>query len=185
MAKIVLPGWGQLRREVNEVLAIVGGHYHPVQTVARLAAPDLASSAAARRSPSSSAAGATHVSATAARSPQRPRAQGGQDDARSDGARGVGASAPRLRLGSSYLDAIYLKLRPDHEPAGGVVVAWGLKLESQNVLPESQNVLPGATRLERELRVVACLRARPEVARDAGAGTGHVLRQPPGEVIAA
>ena len=33
-----------------------------------------------------------------------------------------------------YLDAIYLKLRPDDEPAGGVLVAWGLTLEGQKVL---------------------------------------------------
>ena len=33
-----------------------------------------------------------------------------------------------------YLDAIYLKLRPDEEPAEGVLVAWGLTLEGQKVL---------------------------------------------------
>jgi putative transposase len=33
-----------------------------------------------------------------------------------------------------YLDAIYLKLRPDDEPAEGVLVAWGLSLEGQKVL---------------------------------------------------
>jgi putative transposase len=33
-----------------------------------------------------------------------------------------------------YLDAIYLKLRPDDEPAEGVLVAWGLTLEGQKVL---------------------------------------------------
>jgi putative transposase len=33
-----------------------------------------------------------------------------------------------------YLDAIYLKLRPDNEPAEGVLVAWGLTLEGQKVL---------------------------------------------------
>jgi putative transposase len=32
------------------------------------------------------------------------------------------------------LDAIYLKLRPDDEPAEGVLVAWGLTLEGQKVL---------------------------------------------------
>jgi putative transposase len=35
---------------------------------------------------------------------------------------------------SCYLDAIYLKLRPDDEPAEGVLVAWGLTLEGQKVL---------------------------------------------------
>jgi transposase-like protein len=30
-----------------------------------------------------------------------------------------------------YLDAIYLRLRPDDEPAEGVLVAWGLTLEGQ------------------------------------------------------
>jgi putative transposase len=33
-----------------------------------------------------------------------------------------------------YLDAIYLKLRPDDEPAEGVLVAWGLTLEGTKVL---------------------------------------------------
>src|SRR6266496_3045683 len=33
-----------------------------------------------------------------------------------------------------YLDAIYLKLRPDDEPAEGVLVAWGLTLEGRKVL---------------------------------------------------
>jgi putative transposase len=34
----------------------------------------------------------------------------------------------------AYLDAIYLKLRPDDEPAEGVLVAWGITLEGQKVL---------------------------------------------------
>lgn len=33
-----------------------------------------------------------------------------------------------------FLDAIYLKLRPDDEPAEGVLVAWGVTLEGQKVL---------------------------------------------------
>jgi len=33
-----------------------------------------------------------------------------------------------------YLDAIYLKLRPEDEPAEGVLVAWGITLEGQKVL---------------------------------------------------
>jgi transposase-like protein len=33
-----------------------------------------------------------------------------------------------------YLDAIYLKLRPDDQPAEGVLVCWGLTLEGQKVL---------------------------------------------------
>ena len=33
-----------------------------------------------------------------------------------------------------YLDAIYLKLRPDDEPAEGVLVAWGITLEGRKVL---------------------------------------------------
>ena len=33
-----------------------------------------------------------------------------------------------------YLDAIYLKLRPEDEPAEGVLVAWGVTLEGQKVL---------------------------------------------------
>jgi transposase-like protein len=33
-----------------------------------------------------------------------------------------------------FLDAIYLKLRPDDEPAEGVLVAWGITLEGQKVL---------------------------------------------------
>jgi transposase-like protein len=33
-----------------------------------------------------------------------------------------------------YLDAIYLKLRPDDEPAEGVLVAWAITLEGQKVL---------------------------------------------------
>jgi len=41
-------------------------------------------------------------------------------------------SAPDLVY--CYLDAIYLKLRPDDEPAEGVLVAWGLTLEGQKVL---------------------------------------------------
>lgn len=32
-----------------------------------------------------------------------------------------------------YLDAIYLKLRPDDEPAEGVLVAWGITLEGRKV----------------------------------------------------
>jgi len=48
-----------------------------------------------------------------------------------------------------YLDAIYLKLRPDDEPAEGVVVAWGLTLETQKVLLGLQ------LGQSRELRVVA------------------------------
>ena len=37
-------------------------------------------------------------------------------------------------LVSCYLDAIYLQLRPDDEPAEGVLVAWGLTLEGTKVL---------------------------------------------------
>src|SRR5438876_2560923 len=33
-----------------------------------------------------------------------------------------------------FLDAVYLKLRPDDTPAEGVLVAWGLTLEGQKVL---------------------------------------------------
>ncbi len=33
-----------------------------------------------------------------------------------------------------FLDAIYLKLRPDEEPAEGVLVAWGVTLEGSKVL---------------------------------------------------
>ena len=33
-----------------------------------------------------------------------------------------------------FLDAIYLKLRPEDEPAEGVLVAWGITLEGQKVL---------------------------------------------------
>ncbi len=33
-----------------------------------------------------------------------------------------------------FLDALYLKLRPDDEPAEGVLVAWGVTLEGQKVL---------------------------------------------------
>lgn len=33
-----------------------------------------------------------------------------------------------------FLDAIYLKLRPEEEPAEGVLVAWGITLEGQKVL---------------------------------------------------
>ena len=33
-----------------------------------------------------------------------------------------------------FLDAIYLKLRPDDEPAEGVLCAWGMTLEGQKVL---------------------------------------------------
>jgi putative transposase len=33
-----------------------------------------------------------------------------------------------------FLDAIYLKLRPDDEPAEGVLVAWGVTLEGRKVL---------------------------------------------------
>jgi transposase-like protein len=33
-----------------------------------------------------------------------------------------------------FLDAIYLKLRPDDEPAEGVLVAWGMTLEGRKVL---------------------------------------------------
>ena len=33
-----------------------------------------------------------------------------------------------------FLDAIYLKLRPDDEPAEGVLVAWGVTLEGQKIL---------------------------------------------------
>ena len=33
-----------------------------------------------------------------------------------------------------FLDAIYLKLRPDDQPAEGVLVAWGVTLEGQKVL---------------------------------------------------
>ena len=33
-----------------------------------------------------------------------------------------------------YLDALYLKLRPDDEPAEGVVCAWGITLEGTKVL---------------------------------------------------
>jgi putative transposase len=33
-----------------------------------------------------------------------------------------------------FLDALYLKLRPDDEPAEGVLVAWGITLEGQKVL---------------------------------------------------
>ena len=33
-----------------------------------------------------------------------------------------------------FLDAVYLKLRPDDEPAEGVLVAWGVTLEGRKVL---------------------------------------------------
>jgi putative transposase len=33
-----------------------------------------------------------------------------------------------------FLDAIYLKLRPDDEPAEGVLVCWGVTLEGRKVL---------------------------------------------------
>jgi transposase-like protein len=33
-----------------------------------------------------------------------------------------------------FLDAIYLKLRPEDEPAEGVLVAWGITLEGRKVL---------------------------------------------------
>jgi transposase-like protein len=33
-----------------------------------------------------------------------------------------------------FLDALYLKLRPDEEPAEGVLVAWGVTLEGRKVL---------------------------------------------------
>ncbi len=33
-----------------------------------------------------------------------------------------------------FLDAIYLKLRPDDEPAEGVLCAWGMTLEGRKVL---------------------------------------------------
>ena len=33
-----------------------------------------------------------------------------------------------------FLDALYLKLRPDDEPAEGVLVAWGVTLEGRKVL---------------------------------------------------
>ena len=33
-----------------------------------------------------------------------------------------------------FLDAIYLRLRPDDEPAEGVLVAWGVTLEGRKVL---------------------------------------------------
>jgi putative transposase len=63
-----------------------------------------------------------------------------------------------------YLDAIYLKLSPDDEPAEGVLVAWGLTLEGRKVLLGLQL---GSSR---ELRLVAGLRPRPAAARDARAG---------------
>jgi hypothetical protein len=33
-----------------------------------------------------------------------------------------------------FLDAIYLKLRPDDEPAEGVLVCWGVTLEGRKIL---------------------------------------------------
>jgi transposase-like protein len=33
-----------------------------------------------------------------------------------------------------FLDAVYLKLRPDDTPAEGVLVAWGVTLEGRKVL---------------------------------------------------
>ena len=33
-----------------------------------------------------------------------------------------------------FLDALYLKLRPDDAPAEGVLVAWGVTLEGRKVL---------------------------------------------------
>ncbi len=44
-----------------------------------------------------------------------------------------------------FLDAVYLKLRPDDTPAEGVLVAWGVTLEGRKVL------LGVAARLTREL----------------------------------
>ena len=33
-----------------------------------------------------------------------------------------------------FCDALYLRLRPDNEPAEGVLVAWGVTLEGRKVL---------------------------------------------------
>ncbi len=63
-----------------------------------------------------------------------------------------------------YWDAIYLKLRPDDEPAEGVLCAWGITLEGRKVLAAL------ALGSARELRGLARLRARPGGPRDARAG---------------
>ncbi len=70
-----------------------------------------------------------------------------------------------------FLDAIYLKLRPDETPAEGVLVAWGVTLEGRKVLLGLQ------LGSRESLRGLARLRARPRRARDALAGTAHRRRR--------
>jgi transposase-like protein len=71
------------------------------------------------------------------------------------------------------LDAIYLKLRPDVEPAGrGVLVAWGVTLEGQKVqLGSRESYLFGRDLTERELRAPALIIA------DGAAGIWKATRE--------
>jgi transposase-like protein len=41
-----------------------------------------------------------------------------------------------------FLDAIYLKLRPDDSPAEGVLVVWGVTLEGRKVSSRAMRSRP-------------------------------------------
>ena len=85
--------------------------------------------------------------------------------------RGASADLSEHDLVYLYLDAIYLKLRPDDEPAEGVLVAWGITLESK--------VLLGLQLGSREsYEDWLDFRARFEIARDALAGADRRRRCP-------
>ena len=70
-----------------------------------------------------------------------------------------------------FLDALYLKLRPDDEPAEGVLVAWGVTLEGRKVL------LGLALGQPRELRELARVRPRPRRSRAPLAGADRRRRR--------
>jgi hypothetical protein len=61
-----------------------------------------------------------------------------------------------------YLDAIYLKLRPDDEPAEGVLVAWGLTLEGQIMQQALEDEVTESLGRERyPVRFIMVVLARP------------------------
>ena len=69
-----------------------------------------------------------------------------------------------------FLDAIYLKLHRDDEPAEGVLVAWGVTLEGRKVL------LGLGLGSRESYEVVAGVRPRPRRARPALAGADRRRR---------
>jgi transposase-like protein len=118
----------RLRQEVDEVLAGVGEHDDPVEAVARIGARLIMQQALE-----------DEVTEFLERERYARAGDGVAIYRNGYEPRTVKTTSGPMELEEHdvvylYLDAIYLKLRPDDEPAEGVLVAWGLTLEGQKVL---------------------------------------------------